>query len=228
VSTSAPPPASLSNQRNLRPWYLILAMISSWFIGVFGLSDAFAKVMFLRDNTLPDITNILRELADETEPVSAVLYLFDASYMRALADVTKLAFPLFLGKLILSIVLVISSAMAMSGRPGSRSFAIQAHLAYAALSVASFWLLRGPRYAAIDAVQHINASLSTILPLVPTNAIEACRTLFDKPWLIWGSRIQLAIFGVGGLLMGAIVLMTPKTKAFFDAVAAATDETEDL
>lgn len=203
-------------------------MIGSWFIGVFGLSDAFAKVMFLRDNTLPDLSSILRELADETEPVGAVFYLFDASYMRALADVAKLAFPLFLGKLILSIVLVISSAMAMSGRPGSRSFTIQAHLAYAALAAASFWLLRGPRYVAIDAVQQINASLSTILPLVPQNAIEACRILFDKPLLILGSRIHLAIFGVGGLLVGAITLMTPKTKAFFDAVAAATDETEDL
>lgn len=203
-------------------------MISSWFIGVFGLSDAFTKVMFLRDNTLPDISAIIRELADETEPASALLYLFDAAYLRALADVTKVAFPLFLGKLILSVVLVISSAMAMSGRPGSRSFTIQAHLAYAALAVASFWLLREPRYAAIDALQHINASLPSIFPLVPANAIEACRTLFNKPWLLWGSRMYLAIFGVGGLLIGAIALMTPQTKAFFDAVAAATDETEDL
>jgi hypothetical protein len=218
----------LSNQRNLRPWYLILAMISSWFIGVFGLSDAFAKVMFLRDNTLPDIPGIIREFRDETEPVSALVYLFDAAHLRALADITKVAFPLFIAKLILSVVLVITSAMAMSGRPGSRSFTIQTHLAYAALSVASFWLLRGPRYAAIDVLHNLQASLPIIFPSVPPNAIEVCQTAFTRPLLLLGAQIHLAIFGVGGLLIGAIALMTPRTKAFFEAVAAATDETEDL
>lgn len=203
-------------------------MISSWFIGVFGLSDAFAKVMFLRDNTLPDLTAIIREFRDETEPVSALVYLFDAAHLRALADMTKIAFPLFLAKLILSVVLVITSAMAMSGRPGSRSFAIQAHLAYAALSVASFWLLRVPRYAAIDFLQQTQASWPSYFPSAPPNAVELCQNAFTRPLLLLGSQIHLAIFGVGGLLIGAIALMTPQTKAFFEAVAKATDETEDL
>jgi len=203
-------------------------MISSWFIGVFGLSDAFAKVTFLRDNTLPDIPAIIRDFRDETEPASALVYLFDAAHLRALADVTKIAFPLFIAKLICSVVLVISSAMAMSGRPGSRSFTIQAHLAYAALAIASFWLLRDARYAAIDVMQNVQASLPTIFPYAPLEALKACQGALHKPLLILGSRIHLAIFGVGGMLVGAIALMTPQTKAFFEAVAAATDETEDL
>lgn len=228
MSTSTPPPNSLSNQRNLRPGYLILVMISSWFIGVFGLSDAFSKVMFLRDNTVPDISTIIAEFRDETEPVSAILYLFDVAHLRALAEVPKIAFPLFLGKLMLSVLLVITSAMAMSGRPGSRTFAIQTHLAYAALSVASFWLLRTPRYAAIDLMHNLQASLTTIFPAVPPQLLESVRPALDKPLLLLGARIQLALFGVGGLLVGAITLMTPQTKAFFDAVAATSDETEDL
>lgn len=228
MSTSAPPPASLSTQRTPRPWYLLLAMIFSWLIGVLGLSDSFAKVLFLRENNLPDLQAIIRGLADEAEPVGALWYLYDAAYMRALGEAAKMAFPLSVGKLILSVLLVITSAMAMSGRPGSRMVTIQAHLAYAAISGAAYWLLRGARYAAIDVMVGVRPLLPELCPAEPPRALEACAMLFDKPSLLLLSRLGVAVFGIGALLVGVLALTTTRTKAFFEAVAAATEEPEDL
>lgn len=227
MSTSAPPPASLSTQRNLRPWYLVVAMICTWLIGVLGLADSFATVLFLRENNLPDVEAIIRELGDETKPLSALKYLYDAAYLRALSDFARIAFPVHVGRLILSVLLVITSAMAMSGRPGSRSFTIQVHLAYAALAVAAFWLLRDARYAAIDVVQSVKPTLPILFPSAPPEALEVCSIFFGKKSLLWNARISMAVFGVGVLVLGALTLMTARTKAYFEAVAATTEDIED-
>jgi len=203
-------------------------MISSWLIGVFGLSDSFAKVLFLRENNLPDLSGIIRGLGDESDPVTALAFLYDAAHLRALGEMARIAFPLYLGKLILSILLVITSAMAMSGRPGSRTITIQAHLAYAALSGTTYWLLRGARYAAIDVMASVHPLLPKLFASEPPQALEAWSILLDKPALLLLSRISVAIFGIGALLVGALTLTTARTKTFFDAVAAATEDTEDL
>lgn len=228
LSTSAPPPASLSTQRNLRPWYLLVTMVCSWLIGVLSLSDSFGKLMFLRDNSVPDVNALIRDLANEPEPVQALLTLLQAAHLRALSESVRIAFPLTVGKLIVSVLLVITSAMAMSGRPGSRTVTIQAHLAYAALAAATFWLLRDARYEAIDVLQNIRPTLPTLFPSLPPPGLEVCLGLFSKTWLIWSARLSLAVFGIGALLVGALALTTNRTKAFFEAVAATAEDTEDL
>jgi len=185
--------------------------------------------MFLRENNLPDLSAIIRGLGDEIDPVAALAFLYDSAHLRALGEMARIAFPLYVGKLILSVLLVITSAMAMSGRPGSRSVTIQAHLAYAALSGTTFWVLRGARYAAIDVMATVHPLLPKLFASEPQQAREAWSILLDKPALLMLSRMSMAIFGVGALLLGALVLMTARTKAFFDAVAAeTTEDTEDL
>jgi hypothetical protein len=159
----------------------------------------------------------------------ALLYLHDAAYMRALGESARIALPLSVGKLVLSVLLVITSAMAMSGRPGSRTITIQAHLAYATLGGATFWLLRDVRYAAIDTLSSVHYLLPKLFALQPPQALEAWNVLFQKLVLLMLARISFAIFGVGTLLVGALALMTKRTKAFFEATAAATrEDTEDL
>ena len=227
MSTSAPPPASFSAQRNLRPWYLVVAMICTWLIGVYGLAESFGTMVFLRENNVPDVAAIIRELGDDPKPLTALKFLYDAAYMRALSDFARLAFPLSAGKFILSILLVVTSAMAMSGRPGSRTLTIQAHLAHAALAAATFWLLRDARYAAIDVVQSVQPTLPSLFPSAPREALEVCSIIFGKQSLIWNARISTAVFSVGVLLVGALTLMTARTKAFFEAVAAMPEDIED-
>lgn len=206
----------------------MLAMITSWFIGVLGLSDAFTKVLFLRDNSLPDLNAIIRGLGDESDPVAALGSLYESAQLHAFGEMVRIAFPLFLGKLILSVLLVITSAMAMSGRPGSRVVTIQAHLAYAALAAASFWLLRDARYAAMDVMHSVLPLLPKLFATEPPQALHAWTILLDKPALVWLSRLSVGIFGIGALLVGALTLMTARTKAFFEAVAATIEDTEDL
>lgn len=204
-------------------------MISSWLIGVYGLSDSFANVMFLRENNVPDVRAVIRGLTDEGEPVGALVYLYSAAYLRALGEAARVAFPLALGKLILSVLLVITSAMAMSGRPGTRSITIQAHLAYAALAAATYWLLRDVRYAAIDVMVGVHHLLPKLFASEPKQALEAWSLMLQKPSLLTLARISVAVFGVGAPLIGTLALTTRRTKAFFEATAAATPEDpEDL
>ncbi|MBK9261596.1 MAG: hypothetical protein IPM54_17540 [Polyangiaceae bacterium] len=227
MSTSAPPPAPLSAQRTIRPWYLILAMVSSWLVGVRGLSDSFSTLLFLRENNLPDIQPLVRGLSESSEPLEALGYLLNAAHMRALGEAAKVAFPLTVGKLILSVLLVITSAMAMSGRPGSRMLAIQAHLAYAALASATFWLLRETRYAVVDVMGSVHHLLPKLLASEPPQTVQLMSAMLSKSAMLWLSRVSFALFGVGALVLGALALMTTRTKAFFDAVAAATEDAEE-
>lgn len=203
-------------------------MICSWFAGVVGLSDSFARLMFLRENNVPDIDALIQALPSEVEPMQALATLFESAYLRAMCEAAKVAFPVHVGKLILSVLLVITSAMAMSGRPNSRSVTIQAHLANAALAVVTFWLLRDVRYAAIDVLQMVRPALPSLLSAHPADMIQVAVTIYSKSSLLWGHRIGLVLFGVGLPLLSVWALSTQKTKAFFDAVAAATEDTEDL
>ncbi len=204
-------------------------MITSWLIGVLGLSESFGTVLFLRENSVPDVQALIRGLTNENEPALALKILYESAYLRALGEAAKIAFPLAVGKLILSVLLVITSAMAMSGRPGSRTLCIQAHLAYAALAAATYWLLRDVRYAAIDVMVSVNHLLPKLYALAPAQGLESLSTVLSKPFLVCISRMGFAIFGVGALLVGAAAHMTNRTKAFFLATAAATPEdTEDL
>jgi hypothetical protein len=199
-------------------------MVSSWLIGVRGLSDSFGTLLFLRENNLPDVRPLVRGLSESTEPLEALGHLLNATYMRALGEAAKIAFPLSAGKLVLSILLVITSAMAMSGRPGSRMVAIQAHLAYIAVGIASFWLLRDARYAVMDTMSSVHHLLPKLLTSEPPQALEVWSVMLSKPSLVWLSRVSFGIFGVGALLLGVLALMTARTKTFFEAAAAAAAE----
>ncbi len=204
-------------------------MIGSWIIGFLGLLDSFGTVSFLRENNVPDVAAIIRGLADEADPMRALGHLQQSAYLRALGESARIAFPLAVGKLILSVLLVITSAMAMRGRSGSRTLAIQAHVAHAALALATFWLLRDVRYAAIEVMASVHHLLPKLFASQPPQVLEAWSMFFEKSSLLWLARISVAVFGVGVLLIGALALSTKRTKAFFEATAAATPEDpEDL
>lgn len=202
-------------------------MVAAWILGVYGLSDSFATLLFLREGVLPDVDAMTRMMKDATEPVEALILVQDAARLRSIGQLAQLAFPLSIGKLILSVLLVISSGMAMSGRPGARSLAIQALIANAALSIATFWILRDARYAWLDAIIRVREVLPRLPDSAPPDQQQAWSLMLDRRWWMWVARIRLGVFDVGLLLSGAIALITNKTKSFFDAVAAEVEEAED-
>lgn len=199
-------------------------MVVAWLIGIQGLSDSFATLLFLREGKLPDVQALIRGLSESSEPLEALGFMLNAARMRSLGEAVALAFPLAVGKLILSVLLVISSGMAMSGRPGSRRLALQALIASASLSIASFWLLREARYAWIDVVAGVRDLLPGLLAKEPPQTLHFWTAILDKPVLLSASRMSLVLLDVGALLVGAVALTTNKSKAFFDAVAAEAEE----
>ncbi|MDI3285968.1 hypothetical protein [Polyangium sp. 15x6] len=227
MSTSAPPPPPSARKRTLRPWYLVAAMILAWLIGVQGLSEAFATLVYLREGNLPDVAALTASMKDAAEPIEALMVLQEAARLRTLGEMGPLAFPLFAGRFLLSVLLVVASGMAMSGRPGARMLAIQALLANAALATLTFWLLRDARYAWVDAVVRVGDVLPALPQAAPADQREAWPLLLDRRLWLWLPRIRLILFDVGALVLATITLTSPRTKAYFEAVAAAQEQTED-
>ena len=52
MDSSVPPPPA---RAKLRPWYLVAAMVLTWFVGVHGLNLGFSYASFLRSGTMPDM-----------------------------------------------------------------------------------------------------------------------------------------------------------------------------
>jgi len=203
-------------------------MILAWLIGVQGLSEAFATLVYLREGNLPDVATLTQGLKDAAEPIEALMALQEAARLRTLGEMSYLAFPLSAGRFLLSVLLVIASGMAMSGRPGARLLAIQALLANAALATVTFWLLRDARYAWVDSIMRVSEVLPTLPATAPADEREFwTRFLMNRRVWLWLPRVRLILFDVGALLLAAITLTSPRTKAFFEAVAAAQEQTED-
>ncbi len=202
-------------------------MVVAWIIGIRGLADSVTALQFLREGKIPDVQALVRGLKDASEPLAALDDLLRSARLRSLVEAAAIAFPLSVGKLILSVLLVISSGMAMSGRPGSRQLAIQALLANALLSIATFWLLRDARYAWIDVIVSVRDALPKVLANEPPQTLQIWTAILDKPVLLSLSRMSLILLDVGALFMGAVALTTNKTKAYFDAVAEEAEEAED-
>jgi hypothetical protein len=202
-------------------------MVLAWLIGVQALSDSFATLLFLREGNLPDVGALARAVKDTPEPIEALMVLQEGARMRAIGEAARLAFPLTVGRFLLAILLVISSGMAMSGRPGARRLSMQALFANAALATASFWLLREARYAWIDVVVRIRDVVPHLPATSPADQQQAWSLLLDKRLWLWLTRLRLAMFDIGALLLAASTLTSPRAKAFFDAVAASTAEPEE-
>jgi hypothetical protein len=225
VTSSAPPPPSL-RYRALRPWYFMAVMVFVWLIGVQGLTDAITTLLYLHDGNVPDIDAMTRALTESDQPFKALGFLEDSARLRALGEAMHLAFPLYAAKLVLSVLLVLSSGMAMSGRPGARGLALQALLANAALAVTSFMLLRGARFAWIDSISRI----ADILPQLPgvTPPEQGLWTwVLDRRTLLMLSRIRLIAIDVGVLGLAAFILTRARTKAFFEAARRAAEQAEE-
>lgn len=203
-------------------------MVLAWLIGVQGLSEAFATLVYLREGNLPDVAGMTLSLKDAAEPIEALMALQAAAWMRTLGEAGQLAFPLFAGRFLLSVLLVIAAGMAMSGRPGARVLAMQALVANAALAILIFWLLRDARYAWVDSIMRVNEVLPTLPATAPPAEQEYWTSyLMDRRVWLWVPRMRLILFDVGSLVLAAITLTSPRTKAFFEAVAAAQEQTED-
>lgn len=204
-------PRETGGGRKLRPWFLVAAMIVAWFVGVNGVTSGCAVVAVLREGVVPDRAGIERSLGGEGEPAQAVAAAHEAARIRAMVDARETAFPLGVAKLLLSAVLVVASAMALAGRPGARSFAMQAVVVYAVFAAIEFALSRTMRASWIPEVA---AAAAEIARGSPQQAIFG-----DARIWYWSERARFGIVDLATMAAALGALVAPRSKAYFAAMA---------
>jgi hypothetical protein len=220
MDSTRPPsisPAGAS-PRSLRPWYLVAAMVMTWFLGVQSMSAGCTTLRQVRDGGAVEVA-AATEAAQKDDPHQLILIVYDAARTKAAIEMRQITFPLGVAKLLLAGLLVIASGLAMAGRPGARSLALQALVANVALSIVAYVLTRDVRAHWIDAVARAGATLPQVEPR------EA--QLLDPRFIWWLERTRLVVLDIGAMLLAAIALTSRRSASFFAAVAAAGDSSED-
>lgn len=218
MDSSIPPPPPSRSAVRLRPWYLVAAMVMTWFIGLSGLTTGWATAKLLRDGTLPDVAAALHA-AQGSGTMADFGALLRAAEISARLTHASVTFPISVAQALLGGLLVVASSLAMSGRRGARALALQAILATAVLMAVDFALTRGVRGAVIDALVTASGALPPGAP---------ARDRFgDAGALWWAMRMVLVIRDLGPLALAALALTRARTKTFFDAVARAAESAEE-
>jgi hypothetical protein len=198
------PPAPESKKTGVRPRYLVGAMIVTWFVGVQGLTMGLHVASYLRHGS----TTVV-EVANQTPREAA-----EVARLKTLGDMTDVAFPLATAQILLSGLLVVSSGLAMGGRRGARSLAIQAICAHLAFAAVDYVLTQKVRFAVYDAYTQAAAELGE--PKDPLLFLG-----------FWRERILYILFHGATMALGVFALTRERTKAFFAAVARATERAEE-
>jgi hypothetical protein len=203
--TSYPPPEPLSRKLGLRPRYLVGAMIVTWFVGVQGLTMGLHVASYLRHGN-PAVVEVTTHTPREA---------LEVARLRALGDMPDVAFPLAAAQIILSGLLVVSSGLAMGGRRGARALALQAICAHVAFAAVDYALTKNVRAAGFDAYARTAIEMGG----------EVKDSLGVSAW--WRERIAYLVFHGVTMAIGAFALTRDRTKAFFAAVARATERAEE-
>ncbi len=213
MDTPTPPPPS---RIKLRPWYLVAAMVLTWFVGVCGLNAGVTYASFLHGGTMPDVA---AATAEHAGTLAQVRELAGLEALHAMLGHARITFPLAVAEVILSGLLVVASGLAMGGRRGSRSLVLQAIGANALLAIVSYALTPAVRAAYIDGM--LQAVGKVTLPPPQREMIP------NASMMEWAFRIKLVVFDLGALGLGALALTRARAKSFFEAAARAAERTEE-
>lgn len=196
-------------------------MIVAWFVGVNGVTSGCGVVALLHSGIVPDRASIERSMGSDGEPTQAFAAVNEAARVRALVEERSTAFPLGVAKLLLSAALVAAAATALAGRPGARSFAMQAVALYALFSIVDFALSGSIRASWIPEVAAAARQLAVGSPSpIPIG---------DASTWWWFERLRFGIIDLATMAAALLALAASRTKAFFAAMAldAATVRRED-
>jgi hypothetical protein len=189
-------------------------MVLTFLVGFHGMTSGCAMIGYLREGNVPDMTEVTTQ-AKEGDSLQYLVLVSQTAQLRAMAEAREVTFPLSAAKMLLASLLLVASSLAMGGRPGARSLALQALAANALLAAIEYALTRNVRGIWIDDVVRAGQAIMSRLP--PEQTLVTQRAFW---W--WGERIRLAIVEVGVFALAAFALTRPRTKTFFDAVAAAS------
>jgi hypothetical protein len=194
-------------------------MMFTWFIAFNGLTNGWATLAFLREGNVTAIEDAQKHAMNRDSPFEQVVEVEAAARLRAITDARQITFPLGVAKMLLAGFLLVASGMALGGRKGARSLALQALAANAALAVIDYALTSGVRTAWIDAIAQAR---DTMPYMMPQQAL-----LMNPEWLWWGERIRLVVVDIGAVGLAVLALTSRRSKNFFAAAAAAATAEAD-
>jgi hypothetical protein len=191
-------------------------MALTWFIGVQGIAAGYTVITQLREGSVPDVASVTKQTGDK--PLH-LLQVREIAKQQADADSKNITFPLSVAKLLLSGLLVIASGLAMTGRPGARTLALQALAANLMLAGIDYSLTRSVRAAWIESSVRVFESIPNPLP--------DQMLLTDRAVWWWLERLRFAVLDVGILGLASLALLRERTKLYFRAVADAVETSEE-
>ena len=217
MSPSTSPPTAtvrtMAEARRLRPWYLAAVLMLSWFVGVQGVTSGCAQVAYLREGNVPAEVGSTGSVTGEEEGGMAQVIAIEANArLRSLSDAQAITFPLSVAKLLLAGFLVVASGMALGGRLGGRSLALQALIANALLALVEYRLTGGMRAAWIEAVVRARDGLPSLTP-------EQLQ-LMSPSMLLWGERLRLVVLDLAATALAVLALGSRRSRAYFHAAAS--------
>ncbi len=189
------------------PWYLLAAMVMTWFIGMYGVTAGCETVAYLRQGNMPEAISATEQAQDARD-------FMRVAKLRAIAQAKVQTFPLAVAEALLSFVLIVGSVMAIAGRRGGRSLLTQALLANAVLVVVDYLLTSGVRG------QYI-AEVARAGPELFAHKQEPAGSFV--PYLWWIERIKLVVFDLGALALALWAVHAKRSSAYFEAAAQAED-----
>lgn len=198
--------------KRLRPWFLIGTLAFLWFTGMFGTMAGCGTVSFLREGSIPSEPAI-----QEVVHANDLNRIARTAELRSVAELKSRTFPLGVGKLLLSGLLVVASAGAIAGRRGARPLLVQAIVANL-LFVGLEWALL-PELRAHQA-QALNAASPHITG--PEGETLRAQLAFMKSSPLVYLGIEIAVF-----VAGLAAVMSIRGRGFFEALDRAHDRARE-
>jgi len=191
-------------------------MFLAWFVGVSGMSNGYTTVSALRSGPIPDVQQVILEAKGADDPMDGLAEVLVAARLEAANEVRKTAFPLAVARLVLGALLIVMCAMAISGRPSARNFALQAIAASALFAIADYVLSAPIRELWV-------ARVALAVHELPLDAPEH-QMLRVPEFFSWIEGVRLVVLQLGSLGCAALALFARSTRAFFEVVANDHDE----
>lgn len=207
-------PSQAERVRSLRPWFLVAAMILTWLMGVRGVTTGCESALFLRAGAMPDEVTALDAARSAPDDRARSEYLA-VLRTRAIAEHRERTLPFAVGRTLLSFLLVVASAMVLSGRTGAKPFALQIFGANAAFCAAEFFATKPVRDQWIGAWARSGITIEDpyLAMFVTPSALEW--------WIRVGSALET---GLPCLALAAV--LTRRSQTFLEAAALAEQRRE--
>lgn len=199
--------ADESNDTARRPFYLVIALVTLWLVGMNAASEGLGVIEILK-NPFSTLFSLLG---------SQSLELMRQATANGVAHTSRVALPLGIGQAILGIMLVAVAFKGLFGRKASVSFALQVIVANAAIAVVGYALRQPIRGSIIDAVAASG---------VETRPPNMTASEFDRRTRIqwwWQFRVRLGL-ELAALGFGAIALTRRSARAVLTRPEPSTSE----